>query len=723
MRTGVTNTLETMLEGLNEPQRAAVTHTDGPLLILAGPGSGKTRVVTHRAAHLALTRVEPWRILAITFTNKATREMRERVDALGVAGGMTVSTFHAFCARTLRMFAARARLQPNFTILDRDDRRKVLKKAIADVDLSSGNWTPSSAERVVSQAKNDMVSAEAYERDACEWRERQFAKIYTQYEEILRQTASLDFDDLLMKVAVLLETDAGLRNELEAQYAYVLIDEYQDTNMPQYKIAELLTRDHGNLCATGDPDQSIYGWRGANIENILRFEQDHPTATVVRLEQNYRSTQRILTAADALIGGNLNRKQKALWTENEDGPRVRIVEHELADDEATALAREIRAQIAGGSDAGEIAILYRINSLSRVIEEALLREGVRYQIARGVEFYNRKEIKDVLAYLRVLVNPLDEVALLRIVNTPPRGIGGTTVKRLVEAGHRTGRSILELIQSSADLDALGRSAAKVARFAEVLASLQRALELPPPEALAHVISHSGLRAMYADEGDIDNEPTANLDELVSAASAFAMERPGASLVEWLEHAALVSDVDSVVTEGGLVTLMTLHAAKGLEFGTVYIIGMEDGLLPFHRGDDLEGDDEEERRLCFVGMTRAKRQLTLSRARYRMIRGVTQRTVRSPFLDELPDAAVECSVRAPARTPRKRATPNGSLPKDIGEWTLGTLVEHPTDGLGQVMSMTHGGRRTFVEVLFKTGSRKTFALEFADLRRVDFDDVD
>jgi len=401
---------------------------------------------------------------------------------------------------------------------------------------------------------------------------------------------------------------------------------------------------------------------------------------------------------------------------------VRIVEHELADDEAGALAKEIRAQLDGGGDAGEVAILYRINSLSRVIEEALLREGVRYQVARGVEFYNRKEIKDVLAYLRVLVNPVDEIALLRIINVPPRGIGSTTVQRLIAQARQSGLSILELIQSGIDLTALGRSSGKVKLFAALLTSLRAALDLPPPEALAHVINHSGLRAMYANEGDIDNLPIANLDELVSAASSFAQERPDASLVDWLEHAALVSDVDSVVAEGGLVTLMTLHAAKGLEFEAVYIIGLEDGLLPFRRADDADADEEEERRLCFVGMTRAKRRLTLSRARYRMLRGITERTVRSPFLDELPDSAVQCAARVPRRRTRKSEAPTGRLPDDIAEWTLGTLVDHPTDGLGQVMSMTRGGKRTFVEVLFKTGSRKTFALEFADLRRVDFDDV-
>jgi len=722
MRPSTDATIERLLAGLNEPQRRAVTHTDGPLLILAGPGSGKTRVVTHRAAHLALTVTDPWRILAITFTNKAAREMQERIDALGVADGMTVATFHAFCAKTLRIFGDRAGIPRNFTILDRDDRRKLLKRAIESAGLSSSHWAPAAAERILSNAKNEMLTADLYERQAGEWRQQQFARVYKRYEVLQDEMSCLDFDDLLMRMALLLARDDALRGELESRCPYVLIDEYQDTNAAQYKIAELLTREHRNICATGDPDQSVYGWRGANIENILRFEHDFPDATIVRLEQNYRSTQRILAVADALISGNVNRKEKTLWTENEEGPRVRVVEHEDGDDEASAIAREIRQHVASGFAPSEIAVLYRINSLSRALEEALLRDGVRYQIARGVEFYSRKEIKDVLAYLRVLVNPADEIALTRIINTPPRGIGATTIERLRDRAEATGKRLFDVVCQDPGPSILGRAVAKVCQFAKLIGSLGGALELPPAQALDHVIRHSGLRAMYAEEGETDNRPIENLDELISAAAAFSQLQPDSTLVDWLEHAALVSDVDSVASEGGPVTLMTLHAAKGLEFGMVYVIGLEDGLLPFHRSDELDADDEEERRLCFVGVTRSKRYLTMSRARYRMLRGSTKRTTRSPFLDELPGSAIESDRHEPRRRSTRHKEAEGALPEDIAEWSIGTLVQHPMEGLGQVMSLTRGAKRTFVDVQFKAGARKTFALEYADLRRVDFDDV-
>lgn len=721
MQSGTEARIEALLAGLNEPQRCAVTHTDGPILILAGPGSGKTRVVTHRAAHLALTVARPWQILAITFTNKAAREMRDRIDTLDVGEGMTVSTFHAFCARTLRMYADRAGLERNFTILDRDDRRKMLKKAIERAELSTANWTPARAEYLISHAKNERCFVAEFEARADDWRHQQIAKIYRAYEKLQRENNTLDFDDLLMVTADLLRRDDELRDELESRYPYVLIDEYQDTNASQYAIAEMLTHERKNLCATGDPDQSIYGWRGADIGNILRFEEDFHDAAVVFLEQNYRSTRYILEAADALIAGNTNRKHKTLWTDNDQGRKVRVLKFEDGREEADAVAKDINRRICAGDSPSEIAVLYRINSLSRGVEEALIREGVAYQIARGVEFYNRKEIKDVLAYLRVLVNPADEIALTRIINAPPRGIGATTVERLLQRAGEFGITAAELILGEHDLAPLGRSAAKVRDFGVLLRNLAKALDLTPPEALKHVILHSGLQAMYAAEGEMDNQPLANLDELISAASTFSQERPESTLVDWLEHAALVSDVDSVAGGGGPVTLMTLHAAKGLEFENVYVIGLELGLLPFSREDEEE-DDEEERRLCFVAMTRAKKRLTLTGARYRMLRGTTRRTTRSPFLDELPDSAIESTGRERKRSRRAGTAPTGALPPDIAEWSIGTLVEHPTEGLGQVMSMTRGGKRTLVDVAFKAGSRKTFAIEFADLRRVDFDDV-
>ncbi len=726
--------MEHLFADLSEPQREAVAHTDGPLLILAGPGSGKTRVITRRAAHLAGTVTAPRHILAITFTNKAAKEMRERIDALHVARGMTVGTFHALCARLLRQYHERARVPRNFTIFDRDDRRKLLKEAIERCNLSTDNLTPAGTEQEISRAKNALQTVEKYSACAVDWRARMLARVYEAYERILREMGGLDFDDLLMRVALLLSGDGELRDELEDRYRYVLIDEYQDTNAAQYKIARLLTAGRENICATGDPDQSIYGWRGADIHNILSFERDYPKTKVVRLEQNYRSTKRILAAADLLIAGNLKRKEKKLWTQGEEGANVRVVECEDGEQEAHAVAEDVRRRLREGVAASQIAVFYRVNSLSRTVEESLIRQGVPYQIARGVEFYNRKEIKDVLAYLRVLVNPADEVALERIINTPPRGIGAATIERLTERARASSGRLYDVLFDETALASLGRSGAKVREFAQLLQKLTPVLEAPPSRALETVISQSGLRALYAQEREIDDAPSANLDELINAASTFEQdieeteEGASATVLDWLEHAALVSDVDSVRAEGGLVTLMTLHAAKGLEFECVYMIGMEDGLLPFRRGNGVFDsgvieDEEEERRLCFVGMTRAKRHLVLSRGRYRMQRGATVRTTRSRFLDELPKEGVEWPESAP-RTPRRAPStaPEGRLPDDIVEWTTGTLVRHPVHGLGQVLSIHRGANRTHVDVQFQAGGRKSWVLEFADLTRVDYDEV-
>lgn len=716
---------EELLRDLTDPQREAASHVDGPLLILAGPGSGKTRVVTRRAAYLARHVIAPYRILAITFTNKAAREMRERIDALGVGRGMIVSTFHALCARMLREYAERAGLDRGFTIFDREDRRKVIKEAIEESRLSTGNWTPAAVEAVISDAKNRMLDAVGFETQVQDWRERTVARVYYAYEKRMGELNGLDFDDLLMRFAGVLGRDAELKAELQERFRYVLVDEYQDTNDAQYMIARLLSDGHRNLCVTGDPDQSIYGWRGANIENILRFERDYPGARVVRLEQNYRSTRRILAAADAVIANNRQRKAKRLWTENATGSAVRVREYESAEDEAEAVAKEIKTILAAPERCHGVAVFYRINSLSRVMEEALLREGVPYQIARGVEFYNRKEIKDVLAYLRVLVNPADEVSLLRIVNTPARGIGGATVERLKAAAARAGRSMFALLLSGEGLEELGRSAARVEQFARMMAELRSWVEKPAAEAVEQVMTLTGLRAMYREEGTDDDSPSANLDELVSAAAAFAAESPGATLVEWLEHAALVSDVDAVEEGGSGATLMTLHAAKGLEFDVVYMIGLEEGMLPFRRQNEDAADEEEERRLCFVGMTRARKRLTLSWAKYRAVRGVALRTVRSPFLDELPHDQVEWEKpqgRSRGGAALNASGPGGRLPADLEQWEVGTLVRHERYGLGRVCALHRAARRTMVEVRFQDGARRSWALEYAGLQRVDFDDV-
>lgn len=718
--------MEHLLSNLNEPQSEAVMHCDGPLLILAGPGSGKTRVITRRAAHLAETVTTAHRILAVTFTNKAAKEMRKRVEALALGDGMTIATFHALGARLLRIHHERAGIARDFTIFDTDDRRKLIKRAVEMCDLSPSNWQPAAIEREISLAKGSLITPSQMAGRETDWRLRTIARVYQAYEKLLHDMNGLDFDDLLMRVALLLERDEDLRNELEARYRYVLIDEYQDTNAAQYRIAHLLTRDHKNLCATGDPDQSIYAWRGADVGNILRFEQDYPEAKVVYLEQNYRSTKRILAAADALIAGNAERKEKTLWTANDEGAAVRVREAERGEDEADELAADLQQLAGDGTNLDGVAVFYRVNSLSRVIEEALIRRGVPYQIVRGVEFYKRKEIKDVIGYLRVLVNPSDDVALLRIINTPPRGIGATTVTRLREAGEASDRRLLEAARCDDIVSGLGRSASKLRQFVELVDGLKKALEMPPQKAIEFVTSHSGLYAHYRGQQDADGGPLANLDELVSAAAEFQTEHPGVTIRDWLEHTALVSDIDGLRSEQGAVTLMTLHAAKGLEFPIVYIVGLEEGLLPMQRRDDGDTDMEEERRLLFVGMTRAEQHLTLTHARYRTLRGMTQRTVRSPFLDELPSDAIEWIGDIGAtdgQGSEAGSKASQALPPDIELWEVGTLVRHPAFGLGQIMSMHGGPRRTHVDVQFKDGPRRSWVLEFAPLQRVDFHEVE
>ncbi|HNQ23138.1 MAG TPA: UvrD-helicase domain-containing protein [Phycisphaerae bacterium] len=713
---------EQLLADLTEPQREAVTCTDGPLLVLAGAGSGKTRVITRRAAYLAGTVATPAQVLAITFTNKAAREMRERIDALRLAGGLPVATFHAWCARTLRIHHERAGVPREFTILDTDDRRKVIKDATLAAELSPTNFPPARVENLISQAKNALRLPDRYEQQAVDWEQRAVARIYAAYEKLLRRMACLDFDDLLLRLALLLAEDAELRDRLEEQHRYLLIDEYQDTNAAQYQIARLLTQQRRNLCATGDPDQSIYGWRGADIRNILSFEHDYPEARVVRLEQNYRSTQRILAVADALISGNVRRKQKRLWTENPAGAAVRVVECETYADEAELVAREIGQAKTAGTRLDDVAVLYRVNALSRALEEALLRAGIPYQIARGVEFYNRKEIKDVLAYLRALVNPADEVSLLRAINVPPRGIGETTLERLVGHARAAGRTVLEVIQAD-DLQAVGRVAARVREFGVLWAQLRPLLEGPPFAALGAVLRESGLRAYYGEENDPDEGRRRNLDELLNAAREYELQQPEATVLDWLEHTALIGDVDAVREGTGTVTLMTLHAAKGLEFPVVFIIGLEDGLLPFRRENDQPADDEEERRLCFVGMTRAREVLTLTRARRRMLRGKTEYTTRSEFLEEVRRAGVEWISTETTSPSRSRHPDAGALPEDAEEWAVGTLVRHPRYGLGRIEEIARGARRTHVRVLFESGHEQAWVLEFADLTRVDFHEVD
>jgi DNA helicase-2/ATP-dependent DNA helicase PcrA len=706
-----------VLKGLTEPQREAVTHREGPLLVLAGPGSGKTRVITCRAAYLAATVTEARHVLAITFTNKAAEEMAQRIAALGVGPEMTVCTFHSLCARLLRRFADRAALSSNFTIFDQTDRLAAVKDALGRCDFADENFPPGKVEQRISRLKNAMVSPDEAEEDAHEFQAKAVARIYREYENVLTEQNALDFDDLLLRVARLLGQDAELRDRLEEQYRYVLVDEYQDTNHAQYLIARGLALKHHNLCATGDPDQSIYGWRGANLGNILEFEEDFPETEVVRLEQNYRSTKHILAAAERVISRNRDRKKKALWTLNAEGERVRVAECDNSAGEAKYIAEQIQQAHAAGTPYGDVAVFYRINALTRLLEEALRNAVIPYRIIRGVEFYSRKEIKDVVAYLRVLINPQDEVSLLRIINTPARGIGDTTIARLRSRARTAGVPMIRLVHHPEEVGDLPKATAtKVKQFAELLELLAPVVNGPAKAAIEHVLTQSGLYAALRAETRTDTGPMENVNELVNAAAQYDREHPAGSLVEWLHQISLVSDQDAYDPSAGAVTLMTLHAAKGLEFPAVFIAGCEEGLLPHYQHRESRSELEEERRLFFVGMTRAKLRLTLTYVRHREFRGITQRTDVSRFVAEIPEENVE-AVRMGADD-HEQYLPEAAETGDFADWRTGQLVMHPSYGMGRLISVEHNFGKTRARVRFNAYGEKTIVLEYSKLERVD-----
>ncbi len=707
-----------MLSKLTAPQREAVLHVKGPLLVLAGAGSGKTRVITHRAAYLAATAARPDQVLAITFTNKAAGEMRDRIRALGVGGRMLVCTFHSLCARLLREYGSAVGINTNYSILDESDRLALVREAIVACDLHTDNWRPSGMVATISKAKNEMKGPEAYAEEASDFTERTIARIYERYVALQGEQNGLDFDDLLMLTARMLGEHAAVRDDLADRFRYLLIDEYQDTNHAQYLIAASLASGHRNICATGDPDQSIYMWRGADIQNILDFEADYPDAKVVRLEQNFRSTATILSAASALISRNIRRKHKELWTEDKVGPAVSVWICEDEQDEAARITREIRDYCEDGGSPGDVAIFYRINAMTRVLEDHLRRAGVPYQIARGVEFYGRKEIKDTLAYLRSLVNPRDELAMLRAINTPARGIGKVSTDRLRFFAHEKGIGLAEAVDRAGEVAELKAARKKIAPFAELLGKLREVPARPVQGVVEAVLKQSGLEAMYRGEDEIDNEQLANLYELVTAARQYDEENPEGSLGDWLHQISLVSDVDVVNLAGGAVTLMTLHAAKGLEFPVVFVAGLEEGLLPHRRAllGDLK-ELEEERRLCFVGMTRAMERLTLTQAKFRMIRGLTERTIASRFLSELPGDEVN---RQEFHKERDRSMAHlgrqyeSDEPFEASEFGVGRRVRHEEYGEGTIVRLERVRRSVYVRVFFDEHGERAFALEHAPL---------
>lgn len=728
---------------LTPSQQAVVEHRDGPLLVLAGPGSGKTRVVTRRIARLIETGVSPRQILAITFTNKAADEMRQRVDALVPDARVWVSTFHRFCARLLRRHAETVGLRPNFTILDASDQKQALRHIVHEQDLDPVTYSPEKIGYRISSAKNDLIDAETYRRKfdesvADHW-QAVVARVYPAYQKWLLDSNAVDFDDLLLHTAHMLTDYPELRAKLDEHYRYVLVDEYQDTNQAQYRIVAALSQDYPNLCVTGDPDQSIYGWRGARIENILRFERDYPQARVIRLEENFRSTKAILRSADRLIGHNRQRKAKSLRTGNAEGDPVELLYFRDELHEADGLVRTLRELVeAQGRPWSDCAIFMRVNALSRQIEHALARQRIPFQVAASAAFYDRAEIKDVLAYLRLIYNPADRAAFSRVVNTPARGLGETSQRRLLNWAAETGVTPLEAARRAREIPQLAKRAVTgFFIFAEMLEDLSFTDAGSVEALMTRVLDRTGYtRPWEGSPSEKDQERLANVQELVQAARQFD-EAFGAetSLEGFLEQTSLVNETDAFDPSRGKITLMSLHAAKGLEFPIVCIVGLEQGLIPHERAT-REGDRreiEEERRLLFVGMTRARERLFLTQTVQRAFRGRTLHTIPSDFLAELeclprvmdgPEApapawqsaapaAAEAAPRrvsAPAdRASRPLLTTGADLLRGTGQaaplpqgFGLGMQVRHPRYGVGTVVDVGGFGQRRTVTVTFRDG---------------------
>ena len=632
---------------LNEPQREAVYHTDGPLLILAGAGSGKTRVLTHRIAYLIGERgVNAWNILAITFTNKAAEEMRQRVDNLVGFGAESVwvSTFHSACVRILRRFIDRLGYENHFTIYDTDDQKTLIKEVCRKVDVDTKVFKERSLLSAISSAKNEMILPDEFELNAGgDFAKMKIAKVYREYEAQMKANNALDFDDLLVKTVQLLQTQPDVLESYQERFRYIMVDEYQDTNTVQFQLVSLLAGKYKNLCVVGDDDQSIYKFRGANIRNILDFEHEFPDAKVIKLEQNYRSTGNILNAANSVIANNRGRKEKSLWTENGEGELIRLRQFDTAFDEADFIGEDIKSAVRQGGSYNDSAVLYRTNAQSRLLEEKFIAMNIPYKIVGGVNFYARREIKDLLAYLKTIDNGRDDVAVRRIINVPKRGIGLTTINRIQESATERGIGFYEALLAPELIAGVGRSATKLDSFAALIEYFKTlAEEMNITDLLQEVIEKTGyIESLENEDKEEAKTRKENIDELISKAATYEEscqdKDEKATLSGFLEEVALVADIDSLDEDQEYVVLMTLHSAKGLEFPRVYLAGMEDGLFPgymsINAGDREEL--EEERRLCYVGITRAEQELTLTSARRRMVHGETQYNPMSRFVKEIP----------------------------------------------------------------------------------------
>ena len=744
---------------LNKPQKEAVFHTEGPLLILAGAGSGKTRVLTHRIAYLIEEKgVNPWNILAITFTNKAAEEMRQRVDSLvGIgAESIWVSTFHSMCVRILRRYIDRLGYDNRFTIYDTDDQKTLMKEVCRKTDIDTKRFKERMLLSVISSAKNEMILPEEFELNAGgDFVQLKIAKVYKEYEAQMRANNALDFDDLLVKTVQLLETQPDVRENYQERFRYIMVDEYQDTNTVQFRLVSLLAGKYRNLCVVGDDDQSIYKFRGANIRNILDFEKEFSDAKVIKLEQNYRSVGNVLEVANSVIRNNKGRKEKTLWTDNEKGEKIRLRQFDTAYDEAQFIAEDIKDETAQGANYSDHAVLYRTNAQSRLLEEKFVAMNIPYKIVGGINFYSRREIKDVLSYLKTIDNGKDDLAVRRIINVPKRGIGLTTINRIQESAAARGIGFYDALSAPDLIPGIGRSASKLDSFAALIEYFKgRSEESGVTDLLTEVIEKTGYtESLEADDPEELEARVQNIDELVSKAAVYEEscsdrgERP--TLSGFFEEVALVADIDSVAEDRDYVILMTLHSAKGLEFPHVYLAGMEDGLFPSYMS--ISGDDpeelEEERRLCYVGVTRAEEKLTLTCARMRLVRGERQYNSMSRFIKEMPSALIDTGKReggfsqnvslgekrtyssevsgykrsAYAQKPAFAAIQKGSglmAKKSEGlSYGVGDRVRHVKFGDGTVTEIKEGGRDYEVTVQFDTaGVRKMFAL-FAKLIKI------
>lgn len=705
------------LSDLNPPQQEAVTHGGGPLLILAGAGSGKTRVLAYRVAHLIREGgVPPARILAVTFTNKAANEMRQRVDRLvgaAVARAIWIGTFHHICSRILRRQGDRIGIGKNFHIYDEDDQRSVMRECVRDLGLDERRFPPPVLLAFIDRAKNEGLDHLAYAQQAAGFYEEVVARAYRAYQTALRARNALDFDDLLLDVIRLFDEAPDVKEEYQERFQHVLVDEYQDTNHTQYLIVRTLAERHRNVICVGDDDQSIYKFRGADVRNILDFERDYPDATIIKLERNYRSTKTILQAAGEVIQHNPHRHRKALWTDNATGEPIVFYEAYDGHDEARFVVSEVQRLCKGVLRYRDVVVLYRTNAQSRLFEEQMLRAGIPYTIVGGVRFYERKEVRDIIAYLRLATSPADTASLKRILNVPRRGIGEVSLQRLEAYGAAHDVTLLEAMSHPQALDGLPKAAQRSGtEFVGLIERLRdRVPRVRTTDLIDAAIVETGYQTMLEEEGtDEAYSRLENLRELVTVAAEFEQVTGEEGLEAFLQHLALVTDLDTWQEEADRVTLMTLHAAKGLEFPVVFLAGMEEGLFPHARALDEEGGMEEERRLCYVGMTRAKERLYLSHARSRTIFGATMPGVPSRFLEEVPAELLTSPQAVASAAPRLREED-----RPVQAFAMGDRVRHASFGEGTVLEVEGEGIRAVVTVRFSQGVKR-LALGYAPLER-------